>query len=114
MMSVWLRRTVYFLLFLLWLLVMAFPLVAAVLAIQGQIQAGDEISGRHVRLFLVQEPDQEGVGVEWTQPAAADRCRQGRILFLMWEGTGENARYCRCVDDSGAVISSEPGRCPTT
>lgn len=109
-MSVWLRRVGYFFLFLVWLAVMAFPLVAALLAIQGQIEIGDELSGRHLRLFLVQEADREGVGMEWTQPAA-EQCRQGRIIYLMWEGEGDSASYCRCIDDSGSVISSEPGRC---
>lgn len=111
-MSVWLRRLGYFLLFLAWLVVMVFPFVAALLAIQGQIEIGNELSGRHLRLFLVQEPDREGVGMEWTQPSAAERCRQGHIIYLMWEGAGDNASYCRCMNDSGSVTSSEPGRCP--
>lgn len=113
-MSVWLRRIVYFLVFLLWLVVMAFPIVAAVLATQGQLQVGEQGSARYIRLFLVQESDNEGVGVEWTRPSAAQDCREGRIIYLMWEGTGENARYCTCIDGAGSVISSQPGRCPAT
>lgn len=109
--SVWLRRLLYIFLFLVWLAVMAFPIIAAVLAMQGQIQIGDEADGRHLRLFLVQESDQEGVGIEWTRPAAAEQCRQGNIVYLMWEGAGDNASYCRCVDETGSVISSGPGRC---
>jgi len=111
-MTPWLRRLLYFLLLLIWLLIMSFPLVAVILATQGQLEIGNEGAGVHVRLFLVQESDQEGVGVEWSSPVGAEGCRQGRIAYVMWEGDGVNARYCTCVDTSGSVISSEPGACP--
>lgn len=110
-MATWLRRLIYFVLVLLWLLVMSFPVIAVVLAAQGQIEVGSAASGSHVRLFLVQESDREGVGLEWTRPARRTGCREGRISYLMWEGSGENARYCTCVNASGAVVSSQPGAC---
>ena len=110
-MRTWARRLTYILLAFIWLLVMAFPVVAAVLATQGEINLGRQ-SARHARLFLVQERDHEGVGLEWSRPAT-DTCRQGCITYLMWQGQGENSRYCTCVDESGAVVSSEPGACPT-
>ena len=110
-MNVWLRRLLYLLLLLIWLLVMSFPVIAAVLATQGEIQLGVRTE-RHVRLFLIQESDDEGVGLEWTQPATtSDDCRHGRIFYFMWEGAGENANYCTCYDASGAVVSSEPLSC---
>jgi hypothetical protein len=106
----WARRVVYVLLALVWLLVMAFPVVAVVVATQGEIQLGEERAGRHLRLFLVQERDHQGLGLDWSTPAE-HMCRQGRIIYLMWQGQGENSRYCTCFDASGSVVSSSPGDC---
>ena len=111
-MAVWLRRLVYLLLALLWLLVISLPLIAVILATQGEIQLGSQQSGQYVRLFLIQESEQEGVGLEWSRAASADACQQGSTVYLMWEGAGENARYCTCFDENGSVISSIPGPCP--
>ena len=110
-MNVWLRRLLYLLLLVIWLLVMGFPVVAAMLATQGEIQIGERTE-RHVRLFLVQETDDGGLALEWTRPATtADACRQGKIVYFMWKGDGENASYCTCYDASGSVVSSEPSPC---
>lgn len=110
-MSTWGRRLVYLLLLILWLIVMSFPIGAAVLATSGQLELGNEQSANHLRLFLVQERSQEGVGLEWTRRAALEGCRQGRLFYLMWEGSGENATYCTCYDATGSVVRSEPGSC---
>jgi hypothetical protein len=63
-----------------------------------------------LRLFLVQERDHQGVGLDWSAPAA-EMCRQGRIRYLMWEGQGQNSQYCTCFDASGSLIRSLPGAC---
>lgn len=109
-MNLWARRLVYAILALIWLVVMAFPVVAVVLATQGEIQIGEERAGRHLRLFLVQEREHQGVGLAWSAPTG-EMCRQGRISYLMWEGEGEGSRYCTCFDASGSLISSSPGAC---
>lgn len=109
----WVRRFGYLVLFLLWLLVMSFPIGAALLATSGQLEVGSE-TGHHVRLFLVQERRQQGVGLEWTRSGSADGCRQGRLLYAMWEGRGEDAHYCTCHDAGGSVTYSAPGACPIT
>lgn len=112
-MNVWARRLIYGLLAVIWLMIMAFPVVAVVLAAQGEIQVGHARSARQARLFLIQERDHEGLGLEWTTPASTS-CQQGRIIYLMWQGNGENARFCTCVDDLGAVVSTVPGVCTGT
>lgn len=109
--NTWLKRLLYLVLFLTWLVVMSFPVGAAILASNGQIELGNQQSAHHLRLFLVQERDQEGVGLEWTRPARPDKCRQGSITYAMWKGMAENARYCICSDAKGSVTHSEPGAC---
>jgi hypothetical protein len=107
----WLRRLLYLLLGLLWLLVMSLPVFAVVLATQREIQVGSEPE-RNVRLFLIQEQDAEGVAVQWMgAPSAADGCAQGRVVYLMWEGEGENASFCQCYDQEGNLSSTTVGSC---
>jgi hypothetical protein len=92
----WLRRLLYLILFIIWLLFMAFPFVAFRLATNGQVQIGDE---SHLRLFLVQETDANGLGVEWRrQLFQPDNCLRTSVGFLMWEGDSEGVTYCQCYD----------------
>ena len=90
---------------------MAFPLVAVLLATQGQIDVG-EAPGNHLRLFLVQEQDAQGVGVEWTrrvgEPAG---CAQTSVRYLLWEGEGQGVTYCRCFDEQGRLVDNQRGAC---
>ena len=65
----WPRRVLMLVFVLLWLAVMLFPTLAVVLARNGQLQMGDS-DGRHWRLFLLQEPDFEGLGLERTRSVA--------------------------------------------
>ena len=111
-MVVWLRRLLYALLLLLWLIVIAFPFVAFRLATNGQIQIGGD-ERRNVRLFLVQEEDLEGVGVEWIRPSRdRENCADGTVSYFFWEGQGDNIRYCQCYDaSSGAFLSSSTQSC---
>ena len=62
-MKVWLRRLLLLLFVLFWLALILMPTVAFILARNGQIQIGRS-DGRHWRLFLVQEADMEGLGLE--------------------------------------------------
>jgi len=97
-MNPWLRRSVYLVIILAWLLVMAFPTFAFLLAMRGQLQFGDD-NGRHIRIFLLQDQDAEGVGVEQQrllrEPAG---CRQTSVRYFMWSGEGENITFCQCFD----------------
>ncbi|RMG97165.1 MAG: hypothetical protein D6706_09025 [Chloroflexi bacterium] len=109
-MRTWLRRLLYLLIVVVWLLVMSFPFVAFKLATDGQLLIGN--NGRHVRLFLIQERTANGVGVEWTRPFSRDRsCTRTSITYLLWEGEGENVTYCQCFDtQSNSLLTS--GTCP--
>lgn len=109
-----LRRLLYLLFFLLWLLLMALPLLGVILAVRQQIEIGD-VPGNQLRLFLLQEVEVRGVGVEWTRPAqGTSGCVQTTLTYLLWRGKGENARYCRCYDGTGNLRDSYPGSCRLT
>lgn len=106
----WPRRLLYLFLVVIWLAIMLFPFLAAVLAIQGQIEVGG--NGRsHVRLFLVQQPEAEGVGITWTRPLRAQSdCRQTSLVYIMWRGEGENVSFCECETPEGDPVI--PATCP--
>ncbi len=107
----WLRRLAYLLVLTLWLLLLAFPAVAFMLATRDQIEIGSD-PARHLRLFLVSEPDAQGVGVERARPVRERAgCSQTTISFLMWEGQSESLVYCQCFDEAGGVVFSESGAC---
>ena len=107
-MKPWLRRSLYLLIVLVWLLVMAFPVFAVVLASRGEIQLGDD-SANNSRIFLVQETDAEGIGIQTMRQKGTDPlCSETTVTYLMWEGEGENSRFCSCTG-SGESFS---GRCP--
>lgn len=95
-MKQWLRRLLYFVVFVIWLLFMVFPFVAFTLATNGQLQLGNE---RYLRIFLVQETEANGVGVEWRRGLfQPNDCLRTSIAFLMWEGNSEGVSYCQCYD----------------
>ena len=98
----WLKRLGCFLLIILWVVAMAFPTFAFVLAGTGQIQFGSE-EGSHVRFFMVQEANADGIGVEWKRPSSSsetNQCYQNNLIYLLWEGdaSGQNSSFCTCYD----------------
>ena len=116
-MNRWLRRGLIVLFVLFWLGVMLFPTLAVVLARNGQLQLGDS-NGRHWRLFLLQEPDFEGLGLERARavapplsaPAAA--CLQTTVAYWLWAGEGQDASFCQCTDPAtGAAVADVPPAC---
>lgn len=114
LMKIWLRRLSYLLIVIVWLVVMALPIFAFVLAGRGEMTLGPA-DASHVRLFLVREADGEGVGVAWTRPLPDHPdCTRTTVTYLMWEGRSENSRYCQCFDaESGAVSPASAQLCPT-
>ena len=116
-MNRWLRRGLIVLFVLFWLGVMLFPTLAVVLARNGQLQLGDS-NGRHWRLFLLQEPDFEGLGLERARPVApplaapSAACLRTTVSYWLWAGEGQGADYCQCVDPaSGAAVPDVPPAC---
>ena len=115
----WPRRVLILLFVLAWLGVLLLPTLAVVLARNGQIQLGDS-DGRHWRLFLLQEPDFEGLGLERARsvapPLAAPSalCLATSISNWLWVGEGEGALYCQCTDPTtGETVPDTPPACQT-
>lgn len=108
----WIRRLTYATILLVWLLIMSFPALAFFLATNEQVQIGDD--GRsHLRLFLVQEEEFNGVGIEWQrQVRGQDNCWRNSVQYVLWEGENQPVTYCQCVDPTtGAPISGDTA-CP--
>jgi len=68
------------------------------LAARQQIQLGsDERS--HLRIFLLQEKDAEGIGIELARPFSINPpCSQTSVRYFMWTGTPKNVTFCHCFD----------------
>lgn len=118
-MNVWLRRLLMLLFVLFWLVVILAPTLAFVLARNGQVQIG-ESDGRHWRLFLIQEAEAEGIGLERGRvvpppleaPPGVD-CLRTTVDYWMWTGEGAPVTYCQCADPTGEIIDVVPPACPT-
>jgi hypothetical protein len=108
------RQILHGSLLLLWIVAMLFPVLAVVLAVREQVLLGDD-TGSHVRIFLVQERDSRGVGLDWRRPARErPDCLESQVVYLMWRGEGENATFCSCYGRDGELTSNSTGRCPVT
>ncbi len=108
----WLRRFLYLLIVLIWIAIMSLPFLAVMVAARGQVQLGDD-TGRHLRIFLVQQRGAAGIGIENQRPLRQSTdCTKTTVTYLLWEGTGENASYCQCIDsNTGANLPVDAGSC---
>jgi hypothetical protein len=110
-MNPWPRRVAYLLAILVWLLLISLPLVAFTLAARNQIQLGS-VENSHIRLFLIQESNVEGIGVEVARPYAVEpTCTETSVRYFMWAGEPENVTFCQCRDSTGAYLSASQGSC---
>lgn len=92
------RRLAYVVITLLWLILMAFPIVAISLAFKGELRIGS-IEAPKLRLFLVQENENQGIGLEWlTKDSDNAYCQEVKIRYLLWkvEAIQPNVNYCLC------------------
>jgi hypothetical protein len=108
----WVRRLAYLLGILLWLLVLSIPFFMFALAARQQLQIG-AAQENHIRLFLIQEKDAEGIGLEIARPEPDNpNCAQTSVRYFMWSGEPENVTFCHCFDpQTGHSLSATPGAC---
>lgn len=112
------RRFLMLLFALFWLALLLLPTLAVVLARNGQIQVGRS-EGRHWRLFLLQDAEAEGLGLERGRPVdpppdapAGARCLRVSVGYWLWAGEGQGAAYCQCQDETtGESLSMIPPAC---
>ena len=111
-MNRWPRYFGYLVFLLVWLFLISLPACAFVLATRGQIDLGSTES-QYLRIFLVQEKDAEGLGVEWTRPASSQtQCLQTSVRYYLWTGQAQNVIFCQCIDPSkNAVLPAISGPC---
>ena len=117
-MNVWLRRLLILLFVLFWLVLILTPSLGFILARNGLIQIGPS-EGRHWRLFVIQELDAEGVGLERSRPVSlpfdapeSAMCLKTTISYWMWSGEGQGTSYCQCVDSAaGNLLDITPPAC---
>jgi hypothetical protein len=111
-MNRWIRRLAYLLVILLWLFLLSIPFFMFSLAARQQLQVGSAESS-HVRVFLIQERDVEGIGLEIARAAAGEPgCTQTSVRYFMWNGEPENVNFCSCVDlETGKALPASPGAC---
>ena len=87
------------------------PIVAFVLAARGELSVGNE-NGSNVRLFMVNNDDAEGIGIQRVRKAYGEgSCFQGSVRYFLWEGqsTGLNADYCLCFDENTGYLTTAQG-----
>lgn len=113
-MSTWPRRLTYALLLLAWLLLISLPFAAFSLASRQQFEFGDP-QQTYLRIFVLQEKDTEGIGLEYSRLYPQDpSCHQTDVRYFMWSGTGEDVTFCQCLDQEGQPLSALPGSCPAS
>lgn len=106
------RRILYLLMILIWLFLISLPLFAFSLAARNQFQWGTPESS-HIRLFLIQERDAEGIGLEITRSVTTDPvCLATTVRYVMWAGSADDVAFCQCSDnESGYMLPAVPGTC---
>jgi hypothetical protein len=102
-----------------WLTAMMIPFVLIILAARGEIiiPTGDAPDQR-IRLWLIMEPYERGVGISRAAVIEVDdlSCVQTDVSFLLWEGQAEEGlSYCECYsrsDDEWNLQTVAAGSCP--
>ena len=75
------------------------PLFGCRLVTQGVLQFGDE-EGRFLNIFMLQDPDQEGIGMQWSRAFDDEAvCTRTTVRYYMFVGEGENFDYCECTNE---------------
>lgn len=82
-----------------WFIVMLFPCFVIALVFQKEISISTgDLPDQRMRLWLVMEPRQEGLGFSNVQVMQAEgqACVQTNVHFWLWEGDAEASEYCEC------------------
>ncbi len=96
---------------IIWFILLMLPTIAVILASREQMQIG--IEDTSLRLFLLQQADTEGLGIEFTRPSRVNsNCQQASVSYFMWVGESENVDYCLCRDQqTNSSLPAISGTC---
>lgn len=97
------------LILLVWLFFVTLPFFAFTLAARQEIAVGG--AQNHIRVFLLQEKESEGIGLEITRPfSGTPSCTTTSVNYFMWVGEPQNVTYCLCGDVQNG--QAQPAPCP--
>ena len=100
------RRLVYLVVFAIWLCLVSLPFLTMVVAFRGEFTLGNEMKS-HLRTFLVQGEESNGLGFEWSRRSGTDKtCQKISVRYFLWDGSAEagNTDFCQCTgQDDGRV-----------
>ena len=97
-----LNRLGCLLLFMVWLVVMAMPCFFVTLVVEKEIiYSRSELPEDEIRLFLLDDPDQRGFGLQIGSIRSGgaeegEYCVATSVHYLMWKGEEENVSFCNC------------------
>ena len=86
---------------ILWFALLLLPCFLIVLATQGEIAiAQGELPGQQLRVWLIMEADQRGLGMSSATAYREDdaACVQTDTRFWLWQGAAEPVSYCECYE----------------
>jgi hypothetical protein len=108
-----LRRFAYALIVIVWLVLMALPFLAFILAVRGELMIGDDQTS-NIRIFMLTEDEAKGIGFQRVKKANVqdESCYQTSITYLLWEGQDSdlNVSYCTCLEPETGYTSAY-GKC---
>ena len=104
------RRGIYLIIVLIWVILMSFPIIAFVLATRGELGVGDA-NESGFRLFLLKDADLQGIGIERRRRIDPENnCLKSTLNYILWEGKNDNLdiTFCQCFEkDTGFADPSQ-------
>lgn len=103
-----------------WFLLLLLPCGLFTLATQGEISVSQgSLPGQQMRLWLIMEVDERGLGVSSTaarQDDANNACLQTSVSYLLWQGQSDPLVYCECfardsADAAWTLVSTQTDAC---
>lgn len=85
---------------IIWIVLFTLPIIGCRLINNGQVQWSVP-GGSQVRLFLLQDSDLEGIGVQRTRTRGpGGSCLETSVNYFMWVGESDNSVMCQCAPET--------------
>ena len=107
---------------IIWFTLLLAPCFLIVMATQGELTISQgNLPGQQIRLWLIMEADERGLGVSSTSTQQLDLNTIGlqtNINFLLWSGQADALIYCETftrasASDPWTPTTTETAACPT-
>ena len=93
---------------IIWFSLLLAPCFMFILATRGEISiATGEAPEQRLRIWLIQEARQSGLGVSNASVKQVDEnvCVQTSVTFILWRGEASPTEYCECYTVENGVYS---------